>query len=530
MKSVTKKKRGCSNSIYFVMGSRTIISEKTKALSPKHYRYRGIALAWTALVIFAILLLVGLSIDTARLCLVNHQLQNGADAGALAGALFVKFNQDQARDIAVATSAENYAEQLVISVDENLSNDPAGELVLGRWIRQLRQFVPTTISPSAVKVVSRRLGQRENAPQISYIFGPLANVYSGALERHAIAWSRGSTGAGIITLAEDPTIYDGWHHPTGLLMPGGTLVDLRGINAETGEPMTGDIQVNSLSTSFPWASFRLNGTSAEIWAGEFNVSGTSNPDADDVDRWENIYADPSDPFSINPKQDPIPDPLAGVPAPNVGSMTEWFPNVIDDEYVASHGEPEVDPITGEPTGLTVLTLSPGYYPGGIDVNSTSTKIVLTGGTDDAVFAFAGGNDGKSGLVMTGGTLVADGAMLYVTGGDTVEWGKIEIHGSSAANIISRGDAQSPPIIDGEMGIAIWQDRNNPTYGKIIGNGNIDVVGTIYCGYNPMEIGGTSDQMGNQLIVGALNLHGNSIVGVAYDGRNAFVAFMSILVE
>jgi hypothetical protein len=59
---------------------------------------------------------------------------------------------------------------------------------------------------------------------------------------------------------------------------------------------------------------------------------------------------------------------------------------------------------------------------------------------------------------------------------------------------------------------------------------MDIVGTIYCGYNPMEIGGDSNQMGNQLIVGALNLHGNSPIRIAYDGRNGLQAFMSILVE
>jgi Flp pilus assembly protein TadG len=535
MKSFDAKRQGGSMGILFITANHAVRCEQRSALSPKFLRTRGFALAWTALVIFVLLLLVGLSIDTGKLCLVNHQLQNGADAGALAGALYVKFNQNHARSIAVTTAESNYADKLSISVDNNLSNDPNGELVFGRWIRQLQQFIPTTISPSAVKVVSRRLGQRDSAPQISYIFGPLANVYSAPLARDAIAWSIVAWGAGIITLAEEPRIYDDWNHDTGLVMHGNIVVDLRGINAEDGNPMIGDIQVNSQSTRHPWASFRLTGGTAEIWTGEFNISGTSNPDADDTDTWASIYADPYSPFSVNPERDPIADPLAGVPAPDVDSMTTPFSNVINDSYVSSHGVAEVDPVTGEPTGVRVLTLSPGYYPGGINLSAdpTSSKIILTGGTD-AVYAFGGGSDGKSGLVMTGGTLIGDGVMIYVTGDGNegpVQWGKIEIHGNTDVQITSRGDAQSPPSVNGEIGIAIWQDRNNPTYGKIVGGGNMSIVGTIYCGYNPMEIGGDSDQMGNQLIAGALNLHGNSPIRIAYDGRNALEIFnRSILVK
>jgi len=510
-------------------------------LSPRHARYRGIALVWTAIFGILIILLVGLMLDTARVALGLHRLNNAADAGALGGSLFVKFNQSQARTTAMATAAANYTEQLPVSIDENLSNDPNGELVVGRWIRQLRLFVPTTVAPSAVKVVSRRLGQRVNAPLFSLIFGAaLANVPTAAIERHAIAWSRGSTGAGIIALAEDPTIYPGWLHDSGLIMDGGTVLDLRGVDPETGEPMMGDIQINSLSNKSPWASFRLNGSSATIYAGEFNVSGTSNPDADDPGAWENLYADSAYPFSINPYSDPVIDPLLGLVPPNVDGMSIPIAGVIDDTYVKLHGVAEVDPITGLPTGVKVLTLSPGYYPGGISITNGGTKVVLSGGAD-AIYAVGGDNDGKSGLVATGGTLIADGAMIYVTGDldgshpstGVVEWGKIDIGGNATVELTSRGDAMEPPDgpqIEGEIGISIWQDRSNPTYGSIIGTSSIDIIGTIYCGYNPMEVGGTSDHTGTQLIAGALNLHGNVSLGIAYDGRNAIEAYRSILVE
>ncbi len=218
---------------------------------------------------------------------------------------------------------------------------------------------------------------------------------------------------------------------------------------------------------------------------------------------------------MNPDSDPVVDPLAGVPAPDVDAMAipldkngDPYLETIDDKVVAKLGSAEVDSGTGLPTGSTVLTLPPGYYPGGINISSSGTKIVLTGG-DDAVYAFGGGTKGKNGLVLTGGTFVAIGVMCYVTGdpdgshpaAGEIDYGTIDIGGNAIVQLSSRGDEMIPPDIEGEMGIALWQDRDNPEYGKIIGNGNIDIDGTIYCGYNAMEVGGTADQTGSQLIAG-----------------------------
>ncbi len=243
---------------------------------------RGFVLVWTALVLMVLIGFVGLGLDWGKVTLNAHQLHNAADAGALAGALWVKINQTEARQIAMAIAGGNDAENLPVSVLDNPENDPNGEVVLGRWIRQTSEFIPTTVAPNAVKVVGNRLGERDDAPAIALHFGPAFNTNTVVVSRHAIAWSRGSTGSGIICLAEDPSLYPGVNQSTGLLMDGGTIVDLRGVDPDTGEPIIGDIQVNSDSTNSPWDAFRLNGTSAEIWAGEFNVVGTTNPDADDT--------------------------------------------------------------------------------------------------------------------------------------------------------------------------------------------------------------------------------------------------------
>jgi len=59
---------------------------------------RGIALAWTAIVLFVMVGIVGLSIDWGKLTWNVHQMQNAGDAGALAGAHVVKFNWQNATD------------------------------------------------------------------------------------------------------------------------------------------------------------------------------------------------------------------------------------------------------------------------------------------------------------------------------------------------------------------------------------------------------------------------------------------------
>jgi hypothetical protein len=482
---------------------------------PKERKAKGIALVWTAIILIAVILLTGLVVDISRVNLIAHQLQNAADAGALAGAQLVKYDESGAIDKAVEVAAGNYAGTLHVAVS------PDGEVILGRWVRQERKFYPTTLSPNAVKVLGNRPGlMGTDAPAVSLIFGPIARINTANVYRFATAVSTGSTNSGLHVDSNDPTRLPGWAHPTGLLMDGGSTLDLRGINAETGEPMMGDVQINSPSTSLPWTAYRLNGGSADIYAGEFDVVGSTNPGPDDTGAWESVYGDPSLPFSVNPSSPPKPDPLASLIPPNISTMP-----IGSDSTGKTYGTPS-DVVKG-----TDLTLNPGYYPGGINTNGIITL-------NPGVYAFGGGKDGKSGLVLGGDySLTGNGVMLYITGdptgsitGKKTEYGKIDIQGTGTLNIVSRGDAMDPPQINGEMGVAIWQDRQNLSYGKIDGNSNTVIEGVIYCVSNAMKLSGNPEQMGNQIIVGALEVAGNISLGIGYDGRNALEVQMSYLVE
>ena len=183
---------------------------------------------------------------------------------------------------------------------QEIERQDGHDILVGRWIRQWSDyprteypFVVTRDSPSAVRAVARRgTTCGADAPPLRYSWGPVFGVNTADVLWRAVAWSRGSTGAGMLVLAANPTSLPGWNHATGLLMDGGTVLDLRGTNPVTGEPMTGDVQINATSENSPWAAFRLNGNSADIWAGEFNVVGTTNPPAT-ASNWESLYGDPS---------------------------------------------------------------------------------------------------------------------------------------------------------------------------------------------------------------------------------------------
>jgi Flp pilus assembly protein TadG len=497
---------------------------------------RGFVLLWVAVILIVLIGFVGLSLDWGKVAFNTHQLQNAADAAALAGAQLVKFNSNGARLRAIALASDNQAENLAVTVVDNPGNAVDGEVVLGRWIRQEHRFFETLEGPTAVKVVGKREGLRDNAPPLSLLFGPVFGTCQTNASRYAIGWSRSSTGSGIICLSEDPSRYPGWTAKgTGLRVTGTSLIDLRGTDAETGEPTIGDIQVNAASERSPWSATKADGGSNEIYAGELNVVGLTNPDANDAAAWAALFADPASPFSVNPYSPPVLDPLADEVPPNVDTMPLGLVNgapytgVITDQLVNDYG-------ATLPSGEKQLTLAPGYYPGGINI--TGANLLLTGGVD-AIYAFGGGTNGKSGLVVGGGgSLIAEGVMLYISGDPdnsrglgVIQYGKVDLAGTAYVQITSRGDAHLPGMgIDGAEGIAIWQDRANDNYAKVAGTSDSAVKGTLYFGYNAVELGGSLSQSGNQVIAGALWVHGTADFNIAYDGRNQIEAYRSILVE
>ena len=495
------------------------------------------AFIWAAMMLLIMVGIVGLSLDFARGALVAHQLHNGADAGALAGALVVRKDWPGAMTKAIAIAHLNAADQLPIAVAPNGSNDPAGEVVVGRWVRQLHQFFPTIIAPNAVKVWADRSGSGGDAPAISLLFGPIFGTQTVDIKRYAIARSLGQRGAGILVLSHDPEIDFPGRDETGMVAGGKQqkTIDLRGP-----DDWLGDIQINSNGNGAGGQGEKdalvVNGA-PQVYAANIDVVGSANREGD---QWKNMYpADLEIPFSVNTGADYMIDPLQGVDPPKFSgagsTMTMQIEQKIDDAYVAAHGEPSADGTT------MILKLQPGYYPGGIDLQNGGSEVQLMMGSsvETSVFALGGDTDGKSGLCLNGGNLIGNGVMIYVTGAQTVggttynvQPGKVDITGNGHLEVRPPGDyflSGGKPQINGLPGISIWQDRGpagdpppgpyNTNTAKLGGTVDYKLSGTLYFGYNPVVVDGDVSKSGNQLLAGALVLQGSIGLGVAFDGRN-----------
>jgi len=98
---------------------------------------RGVILLLTiVLVIPFMLVMAGLAVDVASLVATRTELHRATDAAALAGAGKLGFDDTvfpAARANAVTFAAQNPARYGQVVLDPNVSNNPAGDVVLGIW-------------------------------------------------------------------------------------------------------------------------------------------------------------------------------------------------------------------------------------------------------------------------------------------------------------------------------------------------------------------------------------------------------------
>jgi len=448
-------------------------------------RNKGIAILWAAFTLLLLILFMGLAIDGGVLFFSAHQLQNAADAAALAGARIVRVDQHDSRVQAQLFGGLNYCLGDFVALNYNGDNVPDGDIVVGRFYYDERGFVPLQdlpegVEPDALKVVTKRTADEHGA--VPLYFGPIVNVNTADVSRVAVAQALGGWGAGIIALD---------CYAPGALSIGTAATDLNLI--------AGGIQVNS--------------------------------NADDA-----FYT------NINTEYDPIPDNINV----NGGVVENKFPDVLYDvttlgaprmpdplcpdaecDGSVSGGdclpEPAFGPVIQEETvrGSTdpcnPKTIGPGYYPGGIELLSSDETLYL----DPGIYILDAIGANKGGLYINGGNLYAtDGVMFYITGD-----GKVDMQGNGTVQINTNSEIESGTY----AGMAIFQDRDNLNDASIHGTGTLDIVGTIYFPQNHVLITGTGDGFGTQLIANTIEISGTGTMQINYDGRNPFPANRSILV-
>ncbi len=112
----------------------------------KKFRFRGnqhgVTVVLVAILMVVFLGLAALAVDISHLYLVRNELQNGADAGALAGARFlyredstapygIVLDTGEARVKALDTATANKSENLAVEVDDPTLTD--GDIQVGHW-------------------------------------------------------------------------------------------------------------------------------------------------------------------------------------------------------------------------------------------------------------------------------------------------------------------------------------------------------------------------------------------------------------
>jgi hypothetical protein len=194
--------------------------------------------------------------------------------------------------------------------------------------------------------------------------------------------------------------------------------------------------------------------------------------------------------TINHIPAPVPDPLAGLPAPDPSTLTVQSTSTLH--------------LSG---GSGTVTLNPGVYQGGISI-SGQANVVLNPG----IYYMAGGGFSSTGQ----GNLTGSGVMIYNAPTQTSEG--ISITGQGSVTI-------SPPTSGIYKGITLYQDHSmaNPAATapvQITGQGNMNMTGTFYTARAPLWITGqgSNNVIGSQYISATLTTTGQGAFNVNWNAN------------
>ncbi|WP_224982589.1 pilus assembly protein TadG-related protein [Geomonas agri] len=155
---------------------------------------KGFAIVYIALMLVVLVAFVSLAVDMGYMYVAKGQLQNAADAGALAGVAKLS-NFAAARQAAKDFAEKNQAAGEQVKVDRNDTNDNGGDVVIGYWDKTagtLANPVPAGKVANAVKVVARRntetgTGISTDNKQVALFFGQVFNWGQMSAKSEAIA-------------------------------------------------------------------------------------------------------------------------------------------------------------------------------------------------------------------------------------------------------------------------------------------------------------------------------------------------------
>ncbi len=421
-------------------------------------RCGGMATLWVAMTIILLFAFVAMAVDVTFVTFTGRQLSAGADAAALAGVAQVRRDQSSARDQAVSLAAANVAYTDSIQIRRNDANASTGDVVIGIYRRVDRTFTPITPGelPNAVRVNALRTQGSLGGPMPT-LFASMFGINNIDVERNAIAMVRGDVGPGVIAL--DPNAQ--------------CTLDMRGTSG-TFSVEGGVLQVNSDDSQAACHSGQPTMDVEEVYV----VGGTDKKFEDQVDLDGELITD----------ADPIPDPLAALPEPNVPSD----PAVNFGNLSYSNGD--------------VVILQPGLYNdlriNGGDITFLPGLYYITGDLD-----------------ITGGNVDATGGVMLFIG----PTGFFNVSGNGAFNIVGMDPTAYPdgPAVPGEIAsiqVPIFQSRSNAGDAELNGTPNWSIGGTVYIPEGTLSVEGTPGTFANGLIAGHIEIRGTADITIDFQDQ------------
>lgn len=405
------------------------------------HRQEGQELIKIALLLPVILAFLGLALDVGNLYVHRRMVQNAADAAASAAGMALYQS-----GASVATATARYYAGLHGYDNNGTTNS-------------VQVAIPPT---SGTYAGNSRYVQVRIQESVTPVFAAL--VWHGTFQVSATAtagWTSTRLGPPVIVLDE--------HQCETLRMNGITqlLVNM------------GNIHVNSDCAS----AVRLVGSASVVTYDPTTIVGgySLGPGA-----------------SIMPPPitgaDVLPDPLANLPVPDIGS------------YPVRYGSPS-SPTTLKITTTSDVTLEPGVYYGGIEISGSGNVTFKPG-----VYIMAG-----SGLKITGsGRVTGNEVFFYITKdpskptGDGA-MGSIQLAGSNQL-------ALTPPGSGPYAGVTFFQDRDNTNEADIVGSTMLSALhGIVYMKNGKLNLTGATDTYVN-FVVKQLEIVGNGYLDIkGYEG-------------
>ena len=418
----------------------------------------GQIMAVVAVTLVALIGCAAIATDVGLLWTFKRQLQQAADAAAIAGDREIYSGNGS------ATEPTNIQNAALADVTQNgLANAQLWTQTKNPCVGSAGQTCVVVNAPpqsgsyanddSAVEVIVSQ--------PVPTFFLKILNISSVTVTARAVA--RYSAAQGCL-YALDPTA------PNAVVASGGSLFSTQC-----------NIYVDSDNTkglvSSGGSSITANNSTIDVVASAYSGSG----------------------FSPTPitNASPVSDPFASLPAPTFSNTCACTNYTVSNNQAACNGN------TINANGASA-TLKPGVYCGGITVSGNGVSATFSSGT---YILLGGGLQIKGGANGTG-----SGVMFYNTYNATYSYSPIVVSASSST--------LSAPTSGTYEGILFFQDRNIPTNDKgasgpqntVSGTSTTSFTGALYFPSTPLVFsGGSSDTDCTELIADTLTISGTSYI-------------------